>query len=97
MLAHGQVLEGLASADVVKIEKLLDDLGTGRRSLFFKPAGDFFLGEVRPKGIGLHGIAGGVIVEDGLEIGIDLGLGVDQSFASTPFFRHRSGGTSGRS
>jgi hypothetical protein len=35
-------------------------------------------------------------VEDLLEIGVEFGLGFDQPLASTPFFRERSGGTSGR-
>lgn len=96
VLPHAQILEGLAVADIVQIEELLDDFGTGGRSLLVEAARDFFLGEIGPKGIWLHGIAGRVFVEDLLEVGIDLGLRINQAMASTPFFRHRSAGTSGR-
>ena len=94
--SHRGGLESLAAAETEVLQQLFDNAAIGRRAELGQTVDDGADGQVGPQRAGLHGIAGRVNFEDFLEVGFQLLVGIDAPFASTPFFRQRSGGTSGR-
>src|SRR6266542_4155080 len=94
--SHRRGFERLTTAKTKVLKQLFDHAAVGRGAEFGQAVDDGADGQVGPQRAGLHGVAGRVNFEDLLEVGFQLLVGVDAPFASTPFFRHRSGGTSGR-
>ena len=87
--------KSLATAETKCVEQLLDDRAIGGRAKLRETVDDGADGQVGPQHVGLDWIARGVNFEDFAEVGFQLLVGIDAPFASTPFFRDRSGGTSG--
>ena len=93
---HRGGFESLAAAEAEVLQQLFDDAAIGRRAEFGQTVDNGADEQIGPQRARFHGIAGGVNFEDFLKVGFQLVVGVDAPFASTPFFRQRSGGTSGR-
>src|ERR1022692_671686 len=97
VLTHGQIFEGLAMAELTVVQELFDEISTGRKSRSRHETGDGLHGQVRPQAIGFHGVARRVLLQHGLEGRHEFWRTNDQVLSSAPFFRHRSGGSGGRS
>lgn len=79
-VAPATIAQRFAANEAEEVEELLDHRDADRRSRLGQALGDLLWGEIGPADILLHRVAGGMVVEDLPEVGVQLRECFEPSF-----------------